>query len=253
MYSELKKLLMKAESEYTNGNLKKAREYLAKIFSINRDFIPAFALMGNILYKMKNFDECEAFLNRAAFYDSEDFESRGLLGVLNWKKQELEKAKSCFLASLEINPEAYEYYYYLGLIEESLENEPKAQQLFEKAFRTSLGSHLKSMKKIRDQKTVLEIFDWAFFTIEGLAPKSVWDNLSYLLTNRSNVIEEIIIYLNEHTTSEVDFATLSKSLGVKSECIAVFLGYLESYYDIPPELMGKFEKLSTRAQVEYEF
>jgi len=253
MDSELKKLLLKVEREYASGNLEKARELLVKIFSIDRDFIPAFALMGNILYKLKNFDECEAFLNRAAFYDAEDFESRSLLGVLNYNKDELEKAKSCFLTSLEINPQAFENYYYLGLIEESLKNEPKAQELYEKSFRLSLGSHFESMKKINDKKTALEIFDWTFFTIEGLAPNSVWENLSYLLTNRSNVVEEILTYLNEHATSEIDFANLSKSLGVKSVSLAALLGYLESYYEIPQELISKFEKLSTLAQVEYEF
>lgn len=243
MTGKLEELLAKADRLVSERSYLKALDPLNEIFSIEKDFIPALALMGISLFFTSEFDEAESYLNRTIFYNPQDFESRTILGILSFNKEHYEKARKFFEDSLSINANSYDNFFYLGTIEEILKNDKESQEFYRKCFKLSFCTHSESMLRIIDKNKCLEIFDWAFYTNDGLLPESAWSNLSYLLAGDYDLIDKLLGYLEELELDEVEFNKIAEKFRMVPENLNLLLDYLFNYYEISEELILKIEKV----------
>lgn len=74
------------------------------------------------------------FLNQAISLDKTHFKSYRLLGLIHFKKGNLEEALSAYQKALEINPESSKLHCDLGIVYEKMGNLNKAEEHFRKAY-----------------------------------------------------------------------------------------------------------------------
>ena len=151
------------DEQKKNENLNLAIEMLNKALQLKSDYPVANYLLAVALDQQGKLEDAIDKLEKAKISAPQDFGVRFQLGMLYWRKKDLEKAQIQFEEALKINSEYSNAMYMLGLVLDKKGEKEKAKEQFQKV--------LKLNPENQEVKKILENLEKGLPALEGLESK----------------------------------------------------------------------------------